>query len=72
VPRSQQLPSERIAADLRQQIHDGTLKAGEPLPSVTALAERYGCGRATVSRALSALVSEGLVVTRERWGTFVV
>jgi DNA-binding GntR family transcriptional regulator len=35
------------------------------------LSQAYSVSRATVSKALRALVAEGLVVTRHGWGTFV-
>lgn len=44
--------------------------AGELLPTVSALAEHYDVGRGTVSRMLRRLAHDGLLVIRERWGTF--
>ncbi|HCU93100.1 MAG TPA: hypothetical protein DHU96_10340 [Actinobacteria bacterium] len=69
--REQQLPSERVAAHLRDRIHSGELRPGQQLPTVSQLAAELGAGRATVSRALRMLESEGLIVTRPRWGSFV-
>lgn len=71
VPRSAELPSERLAAELRRKIESGELGPGDQLPSVTELSETYSVSRATVSKALRVLVDEGLVVTRHGWGTFV-
>lgn len=73
VPRGQsfELPSERVATDLRRRIEAGEFEPGQALPSVTELAAEYGVARATVSKALHALVADGLVVTRPRWGAFV-
>jgi GntR family transcriptional regulator len=63
VPRSAELPSERLAAELRRKVESGEWPGGEQIPSVTELA---------VVKAVRALVDEGLVVTRQGWGTFVV
>ena len=64
-------PSERLAADLRQQIESGKLQPGDQLPTVEALAEQYHVSTATVAKALRALREEGLIVTRHGWGTHV-
>lgn len=40
-----------------------------PLPSEIALAEEFGCARATVSRALNELADEGIVSRKRRAGT---
>ena len=68
VPRSQELPSERLAADLRRRIAAGEWGPGEQIPSVTALADSYHVSRATVAKALAALADEGLIVRRHGWG----
>ncbi len=70
-PRPAMPPSERLAADLRQQIERGELQPGDQLPTVAALAERYQVSTATVAKALRALREEGLIVTRHGWGTHV-
>lgn len=64
-------PSERLAADLRQQIESGELQPGDQLPTVAELAKRYQVSTATVSKALRTLKDEGLIVTRHGWGTHV-
>jgi GntR family transcriptional regulator len=65
VSRSAELPSERLAAELRRKIESGEWPGGEQ-------AATHGVSRATVVKAVRALVDEGLVVTRQGWGTFVV
>lgn len=72
VPRSAELPSERLAAELRRKIESGQWPGGEQIPGVTELAATHGVSRATVVKAVRVLVDEGLVVTRQGWGTFVV
>jgi hypothetical protein len=52
-----------IAADLRYAI-DGTLKAGDPLPSLTELAASYKVNRDTAKKALASVTAEGLAVPR--------
>ena len=70
VSRSEELPSVRVAADLRRRALSGEWPAGQALPSVAALAEHYQVARATVARALRVLESEKLVRIVPRWGTF--
>ena len=47
------------------------LRPGDALPSTRVLIEEYRVSPVTVSRALSVLVAEGLVVTRPGAGTYV-
>lgn len=61
----------RIYADLETQILSGDLLPGDRLPFEHELTDRYGCARATVSKALSELAGRGLVIRRRRAGTFV-
>lgn len=68
--REHVLPSERVARDLRRRVISGEWGPGEALPSVSQLAEQYGVARATIAKVIKELASEGQVVTRERWGTF--
>jgi DNA-binding GntR family transcriptional regulator len=70
VPRELQTPSERVAADLTRRLESGEWVSGQALPSVRELCAHYGVARQTMTRALAVLASSGLVVTRERWGTF--
>lgn len=41
------------------------------MPSVAELAAEYAVSRATIVKVIKDLAGEGLLVTRERWGTFV-
>lgn len=54
---------------LREQI--ATLRPGDRLPSTRRLVELHSVSPVTVSRALTALANEGLVVARPGDGTFV-
>jgi DNA-binding GntR family transcriptional regulator len=56
-------PYEVIAADLREQIVTGQLRAGDQLPTVAELATRHGVAVGTVHRAIDLLRSDGLVDT---------
>jgi GntR family histidine utilization transcriptional repressor len=49
----------------------GDWRPGHRVPSEHELMEQYGCSRMTVSKALSALASSGLIVRKRRSGTFV-
>ncbi|WP_344535140.1 PLP-dependent aminotransferase family protein [Streptomyces albiaxialis] len=57
-----------LAASLRSELD--RYSPGEKLPSSRALVERFRVSPVTVSRALAALVAEGLVVTRPGAGAF--
>lgn len=61
----------RITADLRKQIHDGTLVPGALLPSEPEVARDYNVSRQTARTALQALEREGLVIVRPRRGRIV-
>lgn len=62
---------ETIAAGLRRQIAQGTLRAGERLPSVRQLAQAHQISAATAVQACLQLEREGLVQARPRSGYFV-
>lgn len=61
----------RIVADLAGEIASGAWPPGHRLPFEHELMRRYGCARATASRAVHVLVSQGLVERRRRAGSFV-
>lgn len=62
---------ERLASTLRTQIAQGTLRAGERLPSVRQLAQGHGVSAATAVQTYLQLEREGVVVARPRSGYFV-
>lgn len=69
---SDALPIYRQLADrLAAQLLDGEPPEGEPMPSVRALASRYLINPLTVSRAMQALVDDGLVESRRGIGMYV-
>jgi GntR family transcriptional regulator len=68
---SQEPRTHQIAADLRQQIADGTLGPGALLPSEPELARDRGVSRQTARAALQVLEQEGLVTVRPRRGRIV-
>ena len=61
----------RIRGDIENGIRQGTLKPGDRIPFEHELAVQYGCARATVSKALTALSRAGLIERRRRAGSFV-
>lgn len=63
--------TQRITADLRKQIEDGSLGPRALLPSENELAQKYEVSRQTARTALQALEREGLVVVQERRGRIV-
>ena len=61
----------QLVAIVRRNISDGTLKAGDLLPSEAELCKRFGVSRSTVRQAIGALETNGLVVRKQGRGTFV-
>jgi len=60
-------PYEVIAAELREQILAGTLRPGDPLPTIVQLAAEHTVALGTAHRAVTLLREEGLIdVTRGR------
>jgi len=60
-----------VIDQILSSIKDGTLKAGERLPSEAKLAELTGVGRTSVREALAALRLMGVVETRVGDGSYV-
>jgi GntR family transcriptional regulator len=63
---------QEIADRLRGQISGGALEPGQRLPSEPDLAAEYDASRNTVRLAIALLINQGLVVSRQGLGTFVV
>src|SRR5262252_534969 len=63
---------QEIADRLREQIGAGALQPGQRLPSEPDLAGEYDASRNTVRLAIALLINQGLVVSRQGLGTFVV
>jgi GntR family histidine utilization transcriptional repressor len=61
----------RITADLAREIASGAWPPGHRVPIEHELMARYSCARATVGKAVGALVAQGLVERRRKAGTFV-
>jgi GntR family transcriptional regulator len=68
---SRELPSRRIADELRRAIDAGELEPGAKLPSERELAERYGTARNTAREAIRLLAEGGLVTAEHGRGVFV-
>jgi DNA-binding transcriptional MocR family regulator len=62
---------EQLAEQLRSQIAQGALRAGERLPSIRQLAGSYGVSTVTAVQACLQLEREGLAQARPRSGYFV-
>lgn len=62
---------EQVLAQLRGLLDDGTLKAGDQLPSERELSEQLGVSRGTVREAVQFLEALGIVKVRHGQGTFV-
>ncbi len=59
----------KIAEEIRQDILQGRLKPGDRLPSLRAMAERWGCTVGTIQHAYQELARQKLVVSRSGQGT---
>jgi DNA-binding transcriptional regulator YhcF (GntR family) len=64
-------PYLRIAADLRNRISKGELRAGERVPSTRQLQKTWGVALVTASKALTTLRHEGLLRAEPRFGYIV-
>jgi GntR family transcriptional regulator, histidine utilization repressor len=63
--------AERIGSEIEARIASGEWKPGYRIPFEHELVTQYGCARATVGKALTALVRAGLLERRRKAGTFV-
>jgi DNA-binding transcriptional regulator YhcF (GntR family) len=64
-------PYRRIAAEIRQRITSGALRAGDRVPSTRQLVQEFGVAMATATKVLATLRHEGLVRTVPGIGTVV-
>lgn len=60
-----------IANELRKQILSGDYAPNQQLPLEKELCERFAVSKMTMKKALDILVSEGLIIKRRGYGTFV-
>ena len=60
----------QIVQQVQSAAASGALRAGDPLPSVRALAEDLRINRNTVARAYAALETEGVLELRQGSGCF--
>jgi GntR family transcriptional regulator len=61
---------QQVYTVLSQALSEGSIAAGEALPSEPTLVRQYGVSRTTVRRALARLAAEGSIVRRRGSGTF--
>lgn len=64
-------PFEQIRSQILEQIDDSSLRVGERLPPIRALASDLAVAAGTVARAYRELEIEGVLETRGRSGTVV-
>src|ERR1700736_3981634 len=62
---------DRIYEEILEQIVSGKFSIGDRLPSENQIGSEYKVSRAVVREALSRLLADGVVVTRQGAGTFV-
>lgn len=63
--------AERIRSEIGARIASGDWPPGHRIPFEHELVVQYSCARATVGKALTALVRAGLIERRRKAGTFV-
>lgn len=63
--------NQQIYDRLRSLMAEGTLAAGQRVPSLRSLAAELGCARGTVEAAYTRLIGEGWLVARGPAGTYV-
>jgi molybdate-binding protein/DNA-binding transcriptional regulator YhcF (GntR family) len=61
----------QIAEAVRQDLLEGQLRPGDPLPTVRDMAERWKCTVGTVQQAYKELAREGIAVSRPGQGTHI-
>lgn len=62
----------QVAAILRRRIRAGEIPPGRVIPSEPQLEQELGIARGTIRKGIALLRSEGLVVTVQGRGTYVV
>ena len=62
---------QQIAQGIKQQIAIGTLKPGEQLPTIRALAKQLHIHANTVSRAYDSLEHSGIISIQQGRGTYI-
>ena len=60
--------AEQITRQIRDSIHAGRLRHGQALSSTRQLAEEWDVSPKTINAALAPLITEGLVISRDRAG----
>ncbi|NLM68101.1 MAG: GntR family transcriptional regulator [Enterococcus sp.] len=60
-----------ISNDIRKKILEGVYEANEQIPFEKDLCVAYDASKMTVKKALDILVTEGLIIKRRGYGTFV-
>jgi len=62
---------QRVADELRKAIADGTYQPGDQLPTLGEITRRHGIAVMTARDALRQLAAEGLIVSRQGKGSYV-
>ena len=62
---------EQITAQVKAQVIDGTLRPGDPIPSMRALAKALHISVITVQRAYEDLQRDGFIQTSVGKGSFI-
>ena len=60
----------QLVAQVKRALHDGSLPAGEQIPSMNDLSAKLGISRETVKKAYGVLVENGLIVPKHGKGFY--
>lgn len=66
---TQRVSYQDVKARILASIHDNTWPPGSILPGEVDLAEKFGCARATVNRAMRELTEDGIIERKRKAGT---
>lgn len=62
---------QQIVQGIKHQVANGTLKPGEQIPTIRALADQLGVNVNTVARAYAALDRSGVISVQQGRGTYI-
>ena len=60
-----------VKNDIELEILKGTYRAGERIPTLVELVEKYGIGRVTAQKVINSLADDGIIVKQVSQGCFV-
>ncbi|MCE5200464.1 MAG: GntR family transcriptional regulator [Armatimonadota bacterium] len=71
IPEVRTMAVEKVRNLVVDYINDKGLEPGDKIPSERVLSEHLGISRTTIAKAMASFIDEGILVRRERSGTYV-